>query len=78
MQDNLENADRALAATAALTEYKRAKDNADRAWWIPGPDEDKDLTDLLTDLRHYCALNGEDFEKHMSRSAAHFNAETEE
>ncbi|MCK9994437.1 MAG: hypothetical protein Dbin4_02957, partial [Alphaproteobacteria bacterium] len=33
------------------------------------------ITDLLTSLRHYCSAFGEDFEKHMRRSEAHFNAE---
>ena len=36
------------------------------------------ITDLLTDLRHYCALNDENFDKHLLRSLEHFNAEIEE
>ena len=35
------------------------------------------LTDLMTDLRHYCAANQLDFELAIQRSAAHEAAESE-
>lgn len=75
MQANSENMRRMLAALKALTAY--ASHQGRRGAPMRGDPDDMQpmITDLLTDLRHYCTANGVDFDKHLRRSAEHFNAE---
>ena len=45
------------------------------------PDSDKqsdkeNVTDLLTNLMHYCNFNGVEFNRCLSNAALHYNAET--
>ena len=72
-----ENLDRLMAAHGALNSYAlrtgRVKDGPSHA-----EIRQHAITDLLTDLRHYCAASGEDFDKHLNRSLEHFNAEIAE
>ena len=75
MQANSEDMRRMLAALKALMAY--ASHQGRRGAPMRGDPDDMQcmITDLLTDLRHYCAANGVDFDKHLRRSAEHFNAE---
>lgn len=57
---------RARRAESAMEAYTYASVGADR---------DSVLVDMLTDLRHYCALNKQDFESALRTSAMHFEAE---
>lgn len=68
-----ESTSRILAALTALNAYER---QAGMSMRTRSSDMDDMITYLLTDLRHYCAVSGEDFEKHVRRSSEHFNAES--
>ena len=40
-------------------------------------DTESVITDLLTDLRHYCEFHGLDYERFDGLATHHFNAESE-
>lgn len=63
------NDDRAIRATAAVNAYAKAHDDSDQL------SDAERLTDLLTDLRHYCKEHGLPFESAVFMSEIHFNAE---
>ena len=71
-----DNQDRLMAAHGALNPYAlrtgRVKDGGPPSHAII---RQHAITDLLTDLRHYCAASGENFDQHLLRSLEHFNAE---
>lgn len=75
MQVKSENTMRLLAAINALTAYASHQERAGRSMRAQSDDMQDMITDLLTDLRHYCAASGGDFDKHLRRSSEHFNAE---
>ena len=57
---NSENIERADRASMAMIQY--------------GGDE-SDVTDLITDLLHYCRIEGADFDDHLRIARNHFNDE---
>ena len=61
------NEQRSARALGALTYYKGS------CLYESGPaGSEEDVTDLLTDLRHYCARNKIDFEHLANISHAHY------
>ena len=70
-----ENLKRALFAARTLVYYESRRQIGTRG---NPTDTPSSITDLLTGLRHCCALNDEDFDKHLNRSLEHFNAEIAE
>ncbi len=66
-----DNEDRAETAHYAIDEYCQA--NPD---YMPGIEiDDEVLTDLLADLRHFCNINGHDFDSCLSMSETNFEQE---
>ena len=67
------NMDRAEAASMAVTTYMQAK-GLDR---VPCPQSaDETMTDLLTDLRHFSATSGVDFNAAVRISEYHYDEES--
>ena len=75
-KQSAENIRRSQSARMAMTAYASNQGAAGVALRGNYFDPDCIITDILTDLRHYCALNGADFDKHLRRSADHFSEET--
>ena len=63
------NSERASHAERTVRHYSR----------VPGyrgePDHEADVSDLLTDLRHFCARVGLDFDELYEASSPHYEAE---
>lgn len=66
------NEERVNRITGTLDFYKR------KMLGEGGPVTEDEVTDLLTDLRHYCQREAIDFEAALTMSAMHFEAETME
>lgn len=67
-QMQTKNSERASHAERTVRHYSR----------IPGygaPDYEADVSDLLTDLRHFCARAGLDFDELYEASSRHYEAE---
>jgi len=71
-QTETRNGERASRAERAVRHYSR----------IPGytgePDYEADVADLLTDLRHFCAGAGLNFDELYETSRRHYEAERKE
>lgn len=63
------NDDRAIRATAAVNAYAEAHEDSDQL------SDAERLTDLLTDLRHYCKEHRLPFESAVFMSEVHFTEE---
>ncbi len=63
------NEDRTNRVTDTLGFYKHT------ALGESGPITEDEVTDILTDLRHYCQRESIDFEEAITMSAIHFEAE---
>ena len=70
------NSDRANTAANVMQVYAQWKDGETVSLVIG--DTDALVTDLLTDLRHFCAVYGVDFDSSVRMSENHFEAEVEE
>ena len=66
------NAHRAKRAEQIVRHYSRVPGYRGQA------DFQADITDLMTDLRHFCAGSGLDFDKMVERSKRHYTAERKE
>jgi len=66
------NADRASRAERVIRHYSRTPGYSGEV------DHDADITDLLTDLRHFCTGAELDFEEMVRRSKLHYEAERKE
>ena len=66
------NLDRACRAERLVRHYSRTPGYSGEA------DHEADITDLLADLRHFCAGNRLDFDDIVRKSRLHFEAERKE
>ena len=66
------NARRAMRAERTVRHYSRTPGFRGKADW------EADITDLFTDLRHFCARGRLDFDEMVQRSRHHYNAERKE
>jgi len=66
------NADRADRAEQVVRHYSRTPGYSGEV------DHDADITDLLTDLQHFCASRELDFDDMVRRSKLHYEAERKE
>ncbi len=64
------NAERAVRAEQAVRHYSRTPGYSGKA------DYEADITDLLTDLRHFCVAIGLKFDEIARRSKRHYEAES--
>jgi hypothetical protein len=60
------NACRAQWAAAAITEFRRHT----------GTDLEDVVSDLLTDVMHWCGQNNQDFDAELQRARWHYHCET--
>ncbi len=63
---------RAARAERLVRHYSRTPGFSGKADW------EADITDLLADLRHFCARGRLDFDEMVQRSRHHYNAERKE
>lgn len=62
-----DNADRAEAASQALSMHRQAKGNAN--------EDEADFRDLLSDLMHYAKQEGLNFDEELDSACMNYNAE---